>query len=151
MKRIIFTVYDDLKTSDHTDVDLDLSAQTLVSEYMDRLVDNKKQYADSHGIDFKFYHNTLGSTNLSNTDVAFTNSNLYKHKLMADLAEGYDQVMYVDMDVVFNTSENVFESIDLSKGIAVKDQDEDIQEKEAKKALYLSFGCLLYTSDAADE
>ena len=140
MKRIIFTVYDDLKTSDHTNVDLDLSAQTLVSEYMDRLVNNKKEYADLHGIDFKFYHNTLGSTNLSNTDIAFTNSNLYKHKLMADLAEEYDQVMYVDMDVVFNTSENVFESIDLSKGIAVKDQDEDIQEKEAKKALYLSFG-----------
>jgi len=140
MKRIIFTIYDDLKTSDHTNVDLDISAQTLVSEYMDRLVDNKKLYADSHGIDFKFYHNTLGSTNLSNTDVAFTNSNLYKHKLMADLAEEYDQVMYVDMDVVFNTSENVFESIDLSKGIAIKDQDDCIQEKIAKKALYLSFG-----------
>ena len=53
MKRIIFTVYDDLKLQEHTNVDLDISAQIAVGEYMERLVNNKKQYAESCGVDFK--------------------------------------------------------------------------------------------------
>ena len=140
MKRIIFTVYDDLKTQEHSNVDLDISAQIQVAEYMDRLVNNKKEYAKSCGVDFKFFHNTMGDKNLGKTDIAFTNSNLYKHQLLAKLADEYDQVMYVDMDVVFNTTENVFDKIDLSKGIAVKDQDSEIKSKSYSEALSLSFG-----------
>lgn len=140
MKRIIFTVYDDLKTQEHNNVDLDISAQIQVAEYMDRLVNNKKEYAKSCGVDFKFFHNTMGDKNLGKTDIAFTNSNLYKHQLMAKLADEYDQVMYVDMDVVFNTTENVFDKIDLSKGIAVKDQDLEVHSKSYSEALKLSFG-----------
>ena len=140
MKRIIFTVYDDLKTQEHNNVDLDISAQIQVAEYMDRLVNNKKEYAKSCGVDFKFFHNTMGDKNLGKTDIAFTNSNLYKHQLLAELANEYDQVMYVDMDVVFNTTENVFDKIDLSKGIAVKDQDLEVHSKSYSEALKLSFG-----------
>lgn len=140
MKRIIFTVYDDLKIQEHSNVDLDISAQVQVAEYMDRLVNNKKEYAKSCGVDFKFFHNTMGDKNLGKTDIAFTNSNLYKHQLMAKLADEYDQIMYVDMDVVFNTTENIFDKIDLSKGIAVKDQDLEIHSKDYSKALKLSFG-----------
>ena len=140
MKRIIFTVYDDLKTQEHNNVDLDISAQIQVAEYMDRLVNNKKEYAKSCGVDFKFFHNTMGDKNLGKTDIAFTNSNLYKHQLMAKLADEYDQIMYVDMDVLFNTTENIFDKIDLSKGIAVKDQDLEIHSKDYSKALKLSFG-----------
>lgn len=140
MKRIIFTVYDDLKTQEHNNVDLDISAQIQVAEYMDRLVNNKKEYAKSCGVDFKFFHNTMGNKNLGKTDIAFTNSNLYKHQLLAELANEYDQVMYVDMDVVFNTTENVFDKIDLSKGIAVKDQDLEVHSKSYSEALKLSFG-----------
>ena len=144
MKRIIFTVYDDLKTQEHSNkhsnVEMDVSAQVQVAEYMDRLINNKKQYAENCGVDFKFFHNTMGNKNLSKTDIEFTNSNLYKHQLMAELAEQYDQVMYVDMDVVFNTTENIFNEVDLSKGIAVKDQDSDIKSKIYNEALSLSFG-----------
>jgi hypothetical protein len=140
MKRIIFTVYDDLKLQEHSNVDLDISAQEQVAEYMNRLVDNKKQYAESCNVDFKFFHNTMGDRNLGKTDIAFTNSNLYKHQLMAELAEQYDQVMYIDMDVVFNTADNIFDEIDLSNGIAVKDQDSEIQSKSYSEALKLSFG-----------
>ena len=140
MKRIIFTVYDDLKTQEHNNVDLDISAQIQVAEYIDRLVNNKKEYAKSCGVDFKFFHNTMGDKNLGKTNIAFTNSNLYKHQLLAELANEYDQVMYVDMDVVFNTTENVFDKIDLSKGIAVKDQDLEVHSKSYSEALKLSFG-----------
>ena len=107
---------------------------------MERLIDNKKQYAESCDVDFKFFHNTMGNRNLGKTSRAFTNSNLYKHQLMAELAEQYDQVMYVDMDVLFNTTENIFDKIDLSKGIAIKDQDLEIKSKNYNEALQLSFG-----------
>jgi hypothetical protein len=140
VKRIIFTVYDDLKPQKHTNVDLDISAKLAISEYMERLIDNKKQYAELCNVDFKFFHNTMGDRNLGKTSRAFTNSNLYKHQLMAELAEQYDQVMYVDMDVVFNTTENIFDEIDLSKGIGVKDQDLEIKSKNYDEALSLSFG-----------
>jgi hypothetical protein len=140
MKRIIFTVYDDLKTQEHSNIKLDTSAQVQVAEYMDRLINNKKQYAIECGVDFKFFHNTMGDRNLGNTDIAFTNSNLYKHQLMAELAEQYDQIMYVDMDVVFNTTDNIFDEIDLSKGIAIKDQDTKIKSKIYSEAFSVSFG-----------
>ena len=70
----------------------------------------------------------------------FTKVNLYKHHLFAKLAEEYDEVMYVDMDVVFNTDLNVFDDLDLSKGIAVKDMDNEIQSKEVNEVLYSSVG-----------
>ena len=135
MKRIIFTVYDDIEN--HTDINK--ASALAVEEYFDLLIKNKSDYAASIGADFKLYHNTIGNWKTS-LDTPFTTSNLYKHYLMDKIADDYDEVMYVDMDVIFNTTENVFTSIDLSKGIAVKDQDDRIIDKDPFKALQRSFG-----------
>lgn len=135
MKRIIFTIYDDIELN----TEIDKAAAFAISQYFDKLVNNKKDYAESIGAEFKFYHNTLSEA-FNYDDTAFTNSNLYKHHLFATLADQYDQVMYVDMDVLFNTTKNVFEEIDLSKGIAVKDQDDQIISKDVHKALMKHFG-----------
>ena len=135
MKRIIFTVYDDIEN--HSNINK-ASAQS-VEEYFDLLVKNKSDYAASIGVDFKLYHNTIDNWKTS-LDTPFTTSNLYKHYLMDKIADDYDEVMYVDMDVIFNTTENVFNSIDLSKGIAVKDQDDRIIDKDPFKAMQRSFG-----------
>ena len=124
MKRVIFTTFDDITNYNN----LDNTNALLVKEYFDRLIQNKKDYCDRIGVQFIFYHNTMKDFLLTN-DAEFTKVNLYKHHLMACLAEEYDEVMYVDMDVLFNTDENIFESLDLSKGIHVKDQDEDIVSK----------------------
>ena len=115
MKRVIFTTFDDISNSNN----LDNTNELLVKEYFDRLIQNKKDYSDNIGVKFIFYHNTMKDFLLTD-DLEFTKVNLYKHHLMAQLAEEYDEVMYVDMDVLFNTNENVFESLDLSKGIHVK-------------------------------
>lgn len=48
--------------------------------------------------------------------------NFYKIHLMYELAEKYDEVLYLDMDVVPTTYDNFFEVWDLSKGIAIKQQ-----------------------------
>jgi hypothetical protein len=61
MKQIIFTVYDDIKkeiaglTRMESDVvfNMDKANTLLVAEYFDRLVENKKEYAEKIGADFK--------------------------------------------------------------------------------------------------
>ena len=116
MKRIIFTIFDDIKKelSGPTELEakqvfnMDQAASLLVEEYFDKLVENKKDYSKKIGVDFKFFHNEMKNFfDLNETD--FTLVNLYKHHLFSELSKEYDEVMYVDMDVVFNTDLNVFE------------------------------------------
>jgi hypothetical protein len=59
---------------------------------------------------------------------------------MHELAKEYDEVMYVDMDVVFNTAKNVFEELQLDKGIHVLDQDEEIVSKNINELLFKQLG-----------
>lgn len=136
MKRVIFTCFDPVDVQTRQDE----RTTQAINEYFDLLVENKKQYADRIGVDFIFYHNTMKDFDVPHCDNQFTKINLYKHHLMDQLADQYDQVMYVDMDVVFNTDENVFEAIDLSKGITVRDQDDDVLHKDIEKAVYKDFG-----------
>ena len=140
MKRLIFTIYDNYPVQEHRNKESDSGAIKAVDEYMDRLVENKRQYAELIGADFKFFYNTMPDESLSGTGVKFTDSNIYKHDIMSQMAEEYDQLMYVDMDVVFNTDLNIFNEIDLSKGIAVKDQDDQIRTKEISHTLTAQYG-----------
>lgn len=133
MKRVIFTIYFDIIDKSNYE------NQMLVNEYFDRLIENKKQYAKHIGVDFKFFHNTSIETTLFN-EFNFTEINLYKHFLMEQLAEEYDEIMYIDMDVLFNTKENVFNELNLSDGIHIKDQDCDIKNKNIMEVLYKSTG-----------
>lgn len=138
MKRVIFATYDDINQTDDK-WGLASFQVNQINDYFDRLVKNKQDYAESIGVKFILFYNTM-----NNFDVAagfeFAKVNLYKHHLMAELAEDFDEVMYVDMDVLFNTTKNVFEELDLSKGIHVRDQDYDILNKEIDSVVLHSIG-----------
>ena len=127
MRRVIFTIYDDF-AKEQDQWGTNNYATEAVAEYFDRLLENKETYAKSIGVDFKFYHNTMTDFAIE-TDLEFTKSNLYKHGIMADLANEYDEIMYVDMDVVFNTNKNVFDELDLSKGIHIQTETEKVKSK----------------------
>lgn len=133
IKRVIFTSYDDLHNDDLPHESQ--AKQLLVEEYFDRLVQNKKDYADSIGVDFMLYRNTMNDFELDK-ELEFTRTNLHKHHLMLDLSDKYDEVMYVDMDVVFNTNLNVFTEHDISKGIHFKDTNDEIYSKEKHSMLF---------------
>lgn len=148
MKRVIFTTYDDIKrdeetTQDQKKVDLDFAAtrmsdiakQKLIDEYFDRLVENKREYAEKINVDFKFFHNTMKDFDIE-AGLEFAKVNLYKHHLMAQLAEEYDEIMYVDMDVVFNTDLNVFEEHDLSKGYHIRPQTREVASKNKSELIF---------------
>jgi hypothetical protein len=141
MKRVIFTSYDDLKVEiDKWNVNY--AADHLIREYYDRLVENKRAYAESIGVDFIFYKNEMGNMPefTSKNQFEFTRVNLYKHYLMSNLADEYDEIMYVDMDVVFNTDENVFDAHDLEKGIHITTQTDAVESKEANEVIYAEIG-----------
>lgn len=131
MKRVIFTAYNDIN---HIDDQWGVNQYQVnqIKDYHDKLIENKKAYADSIGADFIYYHNTMEDFEVS-AGFDFAKVNLYKHHLFAELANDYDEVMYVDMDVVFNTDLNVFEELDLSKGIHIKDQDHQVLDKDIRK------------------
>lgn len=127
MKRVIFSIYDDIEHI--RDRWYTNSYQVhQIQNYWDKLMTNKKEYAESIGVDFKFYHNTMTEFEV-NAGFDFAKVNLYKHHVMAELANEYDEVMYVDVDVVFNTKENIFEELDLSKGIHIKEQTDSVLDK----------------------
>lgn len=136
-KRVIFTSYDDLIDSAKTH--LDQAKAKMIEEYFDRLVKNKKDYADLIEADFIFYHNSMKDFYVGKEN-EFTKVNLYKHQLMADLAEEYDEVLYVDLDVCFNTTLNIFEEHDMSAGIYIKDMNSDVLDKNKDSLLYTSLG-----------
>jgi len=157
MKRVIFACYDDLKKeknaeddnigqnqlTEYFDYDLSTEAdnigQNQLTEYFDRLVENKKKYADKIGVDFILYHNTMKDFNVD-IELEFTKVNIYKHYLLDKLCEEYDEVMYVDMDVVFNTDKNVFEELPLNEGIHFMDQDSSVISKDIKELLFKRIG-----------
>ena len=154
MKRVIFTVFDqiqiDMSSVEIDDKDLferitnfnhnaDTSKQLLVKEYYDRLIQNKKDYAQKIGVDFIFYENTMKDFNVD-AEMEFTKVNLYKHCCMAKLAQEYDEILYVDMDVLFNTEENIFEEHDCSKGIHVFCQDPEEYQKDKNTLIMEELG-----------
>lgn len=138
MKRVIFTTYDDINDKDDQ-WSIHSFQQNQIKDYYDKLVSNKENYANSIGVDFKLFRNTMKDFEVKD-DMEFTKVNLYKHHLFATLAEEYDEVMYVDMDVVFNTQDNVFEEFDLSNGIAIKYDDNLIVSKVNEEVLVKEIG-----------
>ena len=138
MNRIIFTTYDDIEhIDDRWGGNVHQAEQ--INDYFNLLVQNKKDYAESIGAQFILFHNTMKDFNVD-AGFDFAKVNLYKHYLMAQLAEDYDEVMYVDMDVLFNTELNVFEELNLEKGIHIKDQDDKIVNKNIKEIVFQSVG-----------
>lgn len=139
MKRVIFTTYDDIE-KENDKWSMNHYATEQVNEYFDRLIANKEEYANSLiNVEFKMYHNTMVDFDVD-AGLEFTKANLYKHHLMAELAEDYDEVMYVDMDVVFNTEKNVFDELDLEQGIHIQTQTDKVTSTDIEGVMFESIG-----------
>tara|TARA_B110000459_G_scaffold156379_1_gene171075 strand:+ start:4507 stop:6222 length:1716 start_codon:yes stop_codon:yes gene_type:complete len=139
MKRVIFTTYDDIE-KEQDQWGTNHYATESIKTYFDKLIANKEEYANSLiNVEFKFYHNTMKDFNID-ADLEFTKTNLYKHHIMAELADDYDEVMYVDMDVVFNTEKNVFDELDLSEGIHIQVQTDEVTNKDIEGVMFENIG-----------
>lgn len=102
------------------------SSKEKFADNYDWLLTSQKHYANKIGVEYKHYtkdeaFDTYAKwfednyPQISYYDII----NFYKIHLMMNLSEEYDEVLYLDIDVIPVTDLNFFEEIDLSKGIAI--------------------------------
>jgi len=76
-------------------------------KYKNRLINSKTDYARICDADFILFDDIPEDN--------FDSINFYKHKLMEDLLKEYDNVLYLDFDVIPNTNESFFKVHNMNK------------------------------------
>lgn len=130
MSRIIYSLYIDI--------------QNAVSHFENKdkfnnnyqwLLDRHKQYADLCGVEYKHFgydENYIEFAQQFGPEISEYNIiNFYKMHLLYQL--DYDEILYLDFDVVPVTKLNFFEEWDLSKGIAIMSEDWNIPLKDKNR------------------
>lgn len=119
MKRIIFSTFSNIDVGERvTDY-----SKSQFARYYDKLLDNKKQYAEICSADFE----------LMSPDINYVEMQHYKIQAVEKLAEQYDQILYFDFDVVVKTKVNIFDQFDTNKiSLLVEDSSEIVQREAAR-------------------
>lgn len=104
MKNLIFSIYKPV------DVDRKFTAKQTntikqFEKYFDKLISNKEEYAKLIGAEFKL---------VTPKESSFDNINFEKLFLLDKFADDYDNVLYLDLDVVINTNTSFFEKFNMN-------------------------------------
>tara|TARA_E500000331_G_scaffold247872_1_gene238259 strand:+ start:657 stop:1520 length:864 start_codon:yes stop_codon:yes gene_type:complete len=143
MKRVIFSLYIDIPSEDIDifdknilktgDTPMNIRTKEQFAKHYGDLCACKQIYADAIGADFILYEYdtnfTVWSENIKKQYPYLTMYNIinfYKIHLMYELSTKYDEILFLDFDVVPMKNENFFELWDLTKGIAVLNNNSKI-------------------------
>jgi hypothetical protein len=141
MKRIIYSIYVDIPVAEHYGESTNINDSTekasitvdAFKEHYDRLVSCKKDYADSIDVPFKMFEYDeqykVFEKNFAKDFPEFTGYeviNFYKIHILNELAKEYDEILYLDFDAIPLTTDNFFDVWDLSKGICVLQNNDDV-------------------------
>lgn len=147
MKRIVYSLYIDIDKSelDYQDPykwDKDQLPKTektklLLKEYYDWLKDRHENYCEAIGVKYVLFENDPAwfkfkkYFNEKYPEVtAYNVVNFYKIHLLDELSKEYDEVLYLDFDVVPLNNDNFFEAWDLqNNGIAILNNNDDVLHK----------------------
>ena len=146
MSRVIYSLYidipeDDLDFFDKNIIKKDqtptnINTKNQFKEHYSKIIDNKKRYADNIGVDFHLHENDKDFkyyVKYFKTHFPFITMynivNFYKLELMNNYLVDHDEVLYLDFDAMPVTKDNFFEVWDLSKGIAVYNNNKNIRPK----------------------
>ena len=124
--------------------DKNQKAKRNFADHYDWLLERQKEYADKIGAEYRHYTYDDKYIELQKWYnerhpyiTEYNIVNFYKIHLMDELVEEYDEVLYIDLDVLPATDENFFEEHPLSKGVAIKKNahnkstsKSDLQKKE---------------------
>ena len=123
MRRVIYSFYIDIpkdKVVSHPE------SVDLFKENYNWLRDKHEEYANAIGVEYKHFFSDKKFEYYRlwfeehYPEVSFYNIvNFYKIQLMYSLIDDYDEILYLDMDVIPVTKENIFDEIDLDKGVAI--------------------------------
>jgi len=144
MKRVIFSLYIDIP-SDELDYQIpyfwdtisktERTKEIFAKEYS-RLIETKQRYADKINVPFimyeydeqyKEYHSFFKENYPEIT--TYNIVNFYKIHLLYELAKEYDEILYLDFDVVPVTNESFFDFWNLSKGICLYNNNDSVNRK----------------------
>ena len=152
MKRIIYSIYVDIPAPEHfgksknrnDTVEKATITVDAFKKHYNRLVESKKDYANSIGVPFKMFEYddqykifekkfTKDFPELTGYEII----NFYKIHVLYELAKSYDEILYLDFDAIpMNHSDNFFDEWDLSKGICVLDNnDKVVHNVEASQSI----------------
>ena len=141
MKRVIYSLYVDVPAKEHfgdsknkhDTVDKANVTINAFKNHYDKLIETKITYAEYCEADFvMFEYDDQYKTfeqNLLKDYPDFTGYeiiNFYKIHLLYELSKKYDEILYLDFDVIPFTNESFFNSWDLSKGICVYSNNEHV-------------------------
>jgi len=147
MQRVIYSLYIDIPEDELDIYDKDVLKKHQVptnintkKQFKDnyyKLLANKKWYAESIGVPFLMFEYDEDFKNFKTrlqTRYPFITTynvvNFYKIKLLYELAKTYDEILYLDFDVVCLTKDNFFTNHNLDKGIAVFDNTYKVNTME---------------------
>ena len=141
MKRVIYSLYVDVPVKEHygnskNKHDTTVKAFKTVNAFRihyDRLIECKKIYAEYCKADFKIFEHDkqyeIFEKNLLKDFPELTGYeviNFYKIHLLYELSKEYDEILYLDFDVVPLTNESFFNVWDLSEGICVYNNNSQV-------------------------
>ena len=115
MKNIIYSIYIENKEPNLSEKHQ--FTKTQLEKHYEKLVDVKKEYAQHCNAEYRVYENDTFYQKFKKKFEGFEFDiiNLYKIYLWEELGKDYDNVLYLDLDVIPNTTENFFETFDMNK------------------------------------
>ena len=134
MKRVIYSLYVDVPAKEHfgdsknkhDTVDKANITINAFKNHYDRLIETKIAYAEYCQADFVMFeyddqYKTFEQNFLKDYPdfTGYEIINFYKIHLLYELSKKYDEILYLDFDVIPFTDESFFDVWDLSKGICV--------------------------------
>ena len=148
MARVIYSLYIDIPENelDFFDKNIikknttptNLNTKQKLKENYSKLIACKKWYADQIGVpfimfeydvNFQLYKNELQKKYPFIT--TYNVINFYKIKLLYKLSQKYEEILYLDFDVVPLINENFFDVWNLDKGIAVLNNNFKVKDMRA--------------------
>ena len=143
MSRIIFSFYIDIpkdKLVSHHE------SKDLFNDHYDWLLKKQQDYATSIGVDYKHFVYDEKYVSFENnfvdnhSEISHYNIvNFYKIHLMYEMAKEYDEILYLDFDVIPITKKNFFEKFNLSKGAAIMTGTAPSQRPVRERDILLDF------------
>ena len=128
--RVIFSVYidfDEKEFDKNYDFDKNVKNKKEFKDNYNFLKSYQQKYAQQLEIDYVLYENDSKWKKYKNyfeKNYPFISKynivNFYKIQLMYDLSKSYDEILYLDFDVVPLTNDNIFNCINFNDGIACK-------------------------------
>ena len=147
MSRVIYSFYIDIPEKELDIFDRDVLKKDEVPrniitkiQFKDnyfKLLANKKWYAESIGVPFMMFEYDLRYQKFEKEIkklypfiTTYNIVNFYKLQLLYDLSKNFDEILYLDFDVVCLTKDNFFDNWNLDKGIAVYDNSYKVNTME---------------------